>query len=395
MFQTLSPAVADPILSVAEAFRADPRPHKLDLGIGVYRDGQGRTPVMAAVRLAEQALAAAQPSKTYLGLGGNERFNQAVAKLALGEQAESAGWLTLQTPGASGGLRLLADLIAAARPAARVRISDPSYVNHAPIMRAAGLEVSFYPYLDAAGGTLRRDAFFDAVAGLGADDVLLLHGCCHNPSGVDLALADWQRLAGMAAAQGFLPFVDLAYQGFGDGLEADAAGLRLLAAAVPEMLAVYSCSKHFGLYRERTGAALVKSADPARVRGKLFELARRSYTMPPDHGAEVVAAIMGSSELSWVWREELEGMRQRVLGSREALADALAARGTPVEALRAHRGMFSMLPLDAAAIARLRDEFAVYLVAGGRINLAGLDESRLDELADALAVALREQAAAA
>ncbi|GLR14573.1 aromatic amino acid aminotransferase [Chitinimonas prasina] len=385
MFQNLSPAAVDPILSVAEAFRADGRTHKLDLGVGVYRDAAGNTPVMAAVREAEQQLAANQPSKSYVGLAGNLRFNRCVEQLVLGQEADASAWVTIQTPGASGALRLVADLIAASRRHAKVWISDPSYVNHAPIMQAAGLAVERYPYLDVATGTLRREAFLEAVAGLGQDDVLLLHGCCHNPSGLDLTLADWQAIATMAQAQGFLPFVDMAYQGFGDGLEQDAAGLRVLAAACPEMLLVYSCSKHFGLYRERTGAAMVKSAQPALVRGKLFELARRSYTMPPDHGAEIVAMIMASDDLRASWQVELEAMRLRMLASRDRLATALAQRGLAADYLRKHKGMFSMLPLSDAAIARLRDEFAIYLVAGGRINLAGLDESRIDELADAVA----------
>ncbi|PHV12599.1 amino acid aminotransferase [Chitinimonas sp. BJB300] len=383
MFQNLVPAAIDPILSVAEAFREDPRPHKLDLGVGVYRDVSGNTPVMAAVRQAERWLVQVQTSKSYIGLAGNLRFNQAVTQLVLGH-AEPAGWFTLQTPGASGGLRLLADLIAASRPTATVWISDPSYVNHAPIMRAAGLQVGQYPYLDATDGSLRREAFFSAVAGMGKGDVLLLHGCCHNPSGVDLEMADWQRLAGMVTRQGFVPFVDLAYHGFGAGLEQDTAGLRLLADASEEMLVVYSCSKHFGLYRERTGAALVKSAEPARLKAKLFELARHSYTMPPDHGAEVVAIIMESSELAALWRNELDTMRERIQSTRDQLANALAKRGMAVDNLRRHKGMFSMLPLGEGGIAQLRNDAAIYIVAGGRINLAGLDPDKIDMLADAV-----------
>ncbi|MGQ5522050.1 amino acid aminotransferase [Chitinimonas sp. PSY-7] len=383
MFQNLAPAAVDPILSVAEAFRADPRPHKLDLGVGVYRDANGNTPVMTAVRYAEQQLAQTQTSKSYVGLGGNMRFSRVVTQLILGN-AEPTGWFTMQTPGASGGLRLLADLIAASRPNATVWISDPSYVNHAPIMRAAGLRVASYPYLDVASGGLRREAFFEAVAGLGQDDVLLLHGCCHNPSGVDLEIDDWQQLASMVSQQGFLPFVDLAYQGFGDGLEQDAAGLRLLADASEEMLVVYSCSKHFGLYRERTGAALVKSAGSKQVQGKLFELARRSYTMPPDHGAEVVAMIIESAELTALWHSELYAMRQRVQSTRHQLADALSTNGMEAEYLCHHKGMFSMLPLSEASIARLRDDAAIYIVAGGRINLAGLAPNKIDTLAEAI-----------
>lgn len=392
MFDTLAPVPADPILSVAERFRHDPRPNKMDLSVGVYRDEHGITPVMAAVREAERRLLAEQTTKAYVGMAGNARFNRAVEQLVLGEQADTARWTTLQTPGGSGALRLLAELIAASRPDATIWISDPSYVNHAQIMRSAGLSVRFYPYLDPRDNTLRRDAFFDTVAGLGPQDVLLLHGCCHNPSGVDLALADWQRLAGMATTRGFIPFVDMAYQGFGDGIEQDAAGLRLLADAVDEMLVVYSCSKHFGLYRERTGAALVRASSPDRaplIRDKLFEIARRNYTMPPDHGAELVARIMDSAELTAMWRTELDAMRQRVLDNRDRLATALAERGVDASYLRQHRGMFSMLPLDDAQIAALREQHGVYIVGGGRTNLAGVDAERVEELAAALAAVMR------
>lgn len=388
MFDTLSPAAADPILSVVEAFRADARPHKLDLSVGVYRDAQGQTPVMAAVKAAERALCEAQASKSYLGLAGNTAFLDAVMQLCLPAEREAARWTAIQTPGASGALRLLADLLAATRPGLTVWISDPSYVNHAPILRAAGLQVTSYPYLDVASGSLRRDALFDTLAGLGPDDVLLLHGCCHNPSGVELSLADWQRIAGMASRQGFLPWVDLAYQGFGDGLEADAAGLQILARALPQLLVAYSCSKHFGLYRERTGAAMLLSRSAAsaqRVQGKLFELARRSYSMAPDHGAEVVARILASPALTQQWHEELDGMRARIVRIRSRLADALAAQGLDGERLRRHKGMFSMLPLSPAQVDRLRVEHAIYLVGGGRLNLAGLDETRCDDLAVALA----------
>lgn len=391
MLETLAPAAVDPILSVAEAFRADPRPHKLDLSVGVYRDAQGRTPVMAAVHAAERALWEEETTKSYVGLAGNLRFLDAVMQLTLPAERDTARWTAMQTPGGSGALRLVADLVAAGRPEATVWLSDPSYANHAPIMRAAGLKVESYPYLDAATGLLRRDAMFDALAGLGPNDVVLLHGCCHNPSGIDLTAADWHRLAEMAVKQGFIPFVDLAYQGFGESVEADAEGIRVLARAVPEMLVVYSCSKHFGLYRERTGAALVLSANAdtaARVRGKLFELARRSYTMPPDHGAELVARIVESPELAQQWRSELESMRGRILRIRHGLADAMAKQGVDGERLRVHRGMFSMLPLDTAQIARLREERAVYVVGGGRINLAGLDEARIDELAAHLAAVM-------
>jgi aspartate/tyrosine/aromatic aminotransferase len=346
---------------------------------------------MAAVRAADQQRWQQQDSKAYLGLAGNGRFLDAVMQLALPADRDAPRWTAIQTPGASGALRLMADLIASSRPGSTVWISDPSYVNHAPIMRAAGLAVQTYPYLDPVSGGVRRDAMFDELAGLGQNDVLLLHGCCHNPSGADLSPADWQRLAGMASRQGFTPLVDLAYQGFGEGLHDDVAGLATLTRAVEQMMVVYSCSKHFGLYRERTGAALVlsRNADVAgRLRGRLFELVRRSYSMAPDYGAELVARIVQTPTLYEMWCVELDTMRQRIVASRHALADALARRGVDGERLRHHRGMFSMLPLDAAQLAHLREAFAVYAVAGGRINLAGLSAANVERVAESLATVL-------
>ncbi|WP_137938163.1 aromatic amino acid transaminase [Chitinivorax sp. B] len=385
MFNSLPIPAADPILSVAEAFRHDTREHKLDLGIGVYRDTNGQTPVMGAVKAAAITLANEQASKSYIGPAGNPRFNQAVMNLMLGPAYDAAAWVTVQTPGASGGLRLLADLIAASQPQACVWLSNPSYVNHAPIMQAAGLRVASYPYLNENRTQLDRDGFFDTIRQLGPRDVVLLHGCCHNPSGVDLNKSDWRQLASMASAQGFIPFVDLAYQGFGEGLQEDAMGLQILAEAADQMLAVYSCSKHFGLYRERTGAALVKSADPQRLRSKLFELARRQYTMPPDHGAEIVARIMESDTLRHCWQAELVAMRHQIIHTRHLLAQALNVHGIDAGYLRQHKGMFSMLPLNDMTIDQLRHDSAIYLVAGGRINLAGLPHNRINDLAVALA----------
>ncbi|MBB5017239.1 aspartate/tyrosine/aromatic aminotransferase [Chitinivorax tropicus] len=385
MFHHLPPAVIDPILSVAEAFQHDSRPNKLDLSIGVYRDTLGHTPIMRAVKTAAIALASEQRTKSYLGPAGNLQFNAAITRLMLGQAAPTDQWVTVQTPGASGGLRLLADLIAASRPHATVWISNPSYANHAPIMQAAGLTVRHYPYLDAEMRSLDRAAFFDHVRQLGLDDVLLVHGSCHNPSGVDLEPADWQMLAGLASRQGFVPFIDMAYQGFGDGLEADAGGLRIMDQACEQLLAVYSCSKHFGLYRERTGAALVKGRQPSLIRHKLFELARRQYTMPPDHGAEIVARILTDAALRQDWEVELAAMRQRILQTRHALVNALAKYDMNARHLLAHRGMFSMLPLSEPTLEALRAQAAIYLIKGGRINLAGLPVDQTDRLAQAIA----------
>lgn len=389
MFEQLTEGAKDPILSLSVAFREDPRPERIDLGIGVYRNSVGETPIMAAVRAAQLELAQSQTTKSYVGLTGNETFNNAMLDLLLGECGARQRAVAIQTPGASGALRLLADLIRMARPGARVWMSDPSYVNHAPIMRAAGLEVAFFPYFDAANKGVRGDEMMAALAAAGPGDVVLLHGSCHNPTGADLTLEQWQTLARMAERQGFMPFVDVAYQGFGESLEADVAGLRLLAEAVPELVIATSCSKNFGLYRERVGAAVVIANSPnqgAIARGRLQEIARTTYTMPPDFGAALVAQVLTDPVLRQSWQAELVAMQQRIAGLRQQLAAALrqASGDSTFDYVARHRGMFSMTALSAEAIARLRDDWALYVVPGGRINIAGLREEQIPRVAAAL-----------
>lgn len=389
MFEQLTEGAKDPILSLSVAFREDPRPERIDLGIGVYRNSVGETPIMAAVRAAQLELAQSQTTKSYVGLTGNETFNNAMLDLLLGECGARQRAVAIQTPGASGALRLLADLIRMARPGARVWMSDPSYVNHAPIMRAAGLEVAFFPYFDAASKGVRGDEMMAALAVAGPGDVVLLHGSCHNPTGADLTLEQWQTLARMAERQGFMPFVDVAYQGFGESLEADVAGLRLLAEAVPELVIATSCSKNFGLYRERVGAAVVIANSPnqgAIARGRLQEIARTTYTMPPDFGAALVAQVLTDPVLRQSWQAELVAMQQRIAGLRQQLAAALrqASGDSTFDYVARHRGMFSMTALSAEAIARLRDDWALYVVPGGRINIAGLREEQIPRVAAAL-----------
>lgn len=387
MFNRLGPAIDDPILSIAAAFQQDRRTDKIDLSVGVYRNNEGVTPVMAAVKQAETELLAQQQTKAYVGLAGNLRFSQAVNTLIGVDNDTASRLVTLQTPGGSGALRLLADLIYATNPQATIWLSTPSYANHGPIMETAGLKVNYYPYLDKVSGDLDRDGMFSTLKQLGPDDILLLHGCCHNPSGADLTPDDWQQLLQMANQQGFIPFVDMAYHGLGNGLEQDGYGLRQVLSQCPQAIATYSCSKHFGLYRERTGAALVLSENAetaAKVRGKLFELARRTYTMPPDHGAEIVARIVESPALYQNWHDELQQMRYRVKGIREQLCRLLADKGVDLPQLTLHNGMFSTLNVSDPQVDALRTEYGVYMVKGGRINVAGISESQLARLADAL-----------
>ncbi len=389
MFEQLTEGAKDPILSLSVAFREDPRPERIDLGIGVYRNSAGDTPIMAAVRVAQQELAHSQTTKSYVGLTGNEAFNSAMLDLLLGDSAARQRAVAIQTPGASGALRLLADLIRMARPGATVWMSDPSYVNHAPIMRAAGLKVAFYPYFDALSKGIRVDEMMAALAAAGRDDVVLLHGSCHNPTGADLPFEQWQTLAQMAARQGFMPFVDVAYQGFGESLDGDVAGLRLLADAVPELVIATSCSKNFGLYRERVGAAVVIANSPTQgaiARGRLQEIARTTYTMPPDFGAALVARVLTDPVLRQSWQAELVAMQQRIAGLRQQLAVELRqlSGGNSFDYVARHRGMFSMTALSAEAIVQLRDDWAIYVVPGGRINIAGLREEQIPRLAQAL-----------
>lgn len=394
MLATLATVAPDPLWGLTAAFRADPRPHKVDLVVGVYRDDSGQTPVMAAVKAAEERLAAAGASKAYRGLAGNADFNVGLATLLLGNDVgRLARQHTMQTVGGTGALRLLADFIAVASPGARVWVSDPGYVNHVPIMRAAGLAVDCYRW-HAEGGVLDADAMFADLWAARAGDVVLLHGCCHNPTGIDMSMEVWQTVAERCAKQGLIPLVDMAYLGLADGLEQDAAGLRLLVDALDTVLVAASCSKSMGLYCERTGAAMVIGKNRAALQpvgGVLERITRSNYSMPPDHGAAIVAAILGDAALTASWRNELEHMRQRIVGNRRRLDGALASLGAPValQNLSRHKGMFSMLPLDADAMERLRADHAIYGTQGGRINIAGLAPEQIDRVAGALvAVAL-------
>ncbi|KKD59756.1 aromatic amino acid aminotransferase [Grimontia sp. AD028] len=389
MLDLLSPALQDPILSLSVAFREDNRAEKMDLGIGVYKDSQGNTPIMKAVKAAQQQLAESQTTKSYVGLAGSEAYNQAMTDLLLKGTDGYSRSAAVQTPGASGALRMLADLMYLAKPITTVWISNPSYVNHKPVMEAAGLTVKFYPYFNAETKQVDADAMIDALSKAGPDDVVLLHGCCHNPTGADIRSEHWQAINELAQKNGFTPFVDIAYQGFGDGLEEDANGLRLLADSVEEMLIATSCSKNFGLYRERTGAAIVigKNAQEAgNAKGRILQLARSTYTMPPDHGAAIVETILTSNELTQQWKDELDAMRGRIITLREGLSAALAKRtgDERFDFIKEHKGMFSMLGLSQDQVAQLRSDFGIYAVGDSRINVAGLTESRIDYLADAL-----------
>lgn len=390
MLSTLSLTPADPILQLAADFRADPRETKLDLGVGVYKDNTGLTVIPRAVKLAEAQLLEAQDTKSYVGLLGDTAFSGAMADLVIGADKPDDRLSTIQTPGGGGALWILMSLVAKAKPDATIWVSTPTWGNHKSIAAGVGLPVREYAYFDAPTRAVDFDKMVADLKDAGPDDVIILHGCCHNPTGANLTGAQWDVLTDMALAQGFLPFIDIAYQGFGDGLSEDAAGMRAMAARVPEMLIAASCSKNFALYRDRVGCAMVMSPDAAQakiVEANLKTLMRISISMPPDHGAAVVRMILNDPALRGVWETELTAMRTRMLSLRQSLAEALRSRTNSdrFDFIADHRGMFSLMGATPEQVATLRDEHGIYLIGDSRMNIAGLKEDRLDEVAAAFA----------
>ncbi|TXY01898.1 amino acid aminotransferase [Vibrio mimicus] len=389
MFAHLPAPVLDPILSLSVAFRNDPRPEKVDLGIGVYKNSLGETPIMRAVAMAQDKVVASQKTKSYVGLAGCEEFNQSMMHLVLGSTLDSERTIAIQTPGASGALRMLGDLMKVAQPETTVWITDPSYVNHKPVMEAAGLKVRYYHYFSRDTKMVDAEQMLADLAQAGPKDVVLLHGCCHNPTGADIDFTAWQAITDLAQKNGFIPFVDIAYQGFGDGLDQDAQGLRYMAERMEEMLITTSCSKNFGLYRERTGAAIVigkNQQDVTNARGKMLTLARSTYTMPPDHGAALVKTVLRDEQLTAIWKQELSEMQQRLLSLRKNLCNELRNQHNTrqFDFIESHRGMFTVLGFSAEQMSRLREEFAIYGVADGRINIAGLTEKDIPYVANSI-----------
>lgn len=392
MFETLTAPLPDQIIRLMRAYAEDPRPDKIDLGVGVYRTETGETPVMAAVRAAQDRLCRTETTKSYVALTGDPAFLAALSDLVLGPVP--AGRLAAAaTPGGTGALRQALELVRRARPGARVWVSAPSWPNHAAILDAVGLAWTGYRYHDGAGG-LDPEGMLADLAQMAPGDVVLLHGCCHNPTGIDPGPADWQALARLIASRGAVPLVDLAYLGLGDGPEEDAAGLRLLAATLPEILVAVSGSKSFGLYRDRVGAVLALCGEGAAeaVQATLATLNRQNFAFPPDHGARLVTLVLSDPALRTLWDAELSAMRARVQAMRQALAGALAAEtGTDRFAfLTRHRGMFSLIGATPEQVAQLRRTQGIYMVGDGRINLAGLRADQIGRLARALARTLTQ-----
>lgn len=389
MFDGLSAVPDDPLLRLIAEFREDLRPEKIDLGVGVYRNADGATPVMAAVKAAEAELLTSQGSKAYLGLAGDQEYLDALRNLTFATSRFDHNRLTsIQTPGGSGALRLASDLFYGLASAPIVFVGAPSWANHLPIFEAAGLETDSYSYIDPESGEVNRDVMFETLSSAPAKSIFLFQGCCHNPTGLDLTDEDWSQAAQICRDSGVIPLIDVAYNGLGKGLDHDMKGVCALLDNVPRAFVAVSCSKNFGLYRERAGAlyALAESQKEAEVlRSNLFAIARTSYSMPPDHGAAVVKTILRKPSLEKMWREELSGMTDRIYGIREQTARAFAGAELPYDRLEQDRGMFSCLPLSAEQIVRLRSEHAIYMAGNGRINIAGLREDAIDRFALALA----------
>ncbi|MBV4546971.1 amino acid aminotransferase [Pseudomonas triticicola] len=395
-FDAIGRVPGDPILGLMEAYALDANPRKFDLGVGVYKDAQGLTPIPEAVKIAEARLVESQDTKTYIGGHGNPLFGKVINELVLGADSQliteqRAG--ATQTPGGTGALRLAADFIAQCLPGKGVWLSNPTWPIHETIFAAAKVKVSHYPYV-GSDNRLDVEAMLAVLREVPKGDVVLLHACCHNPTGFDLSHDDWKRVLEVVRSRDLLPLIDFAYQGFGDGLEQDAWSTRLFAAQVPELLITSSCSKNFGLYRDRTGALIVcaTSADKLiDIRSQLANIARNLWSTPPDHGAAVVATILADPELKARWADEVEAMRLRIAQLRSGLVEALEPHGLRERFahIGVQRGMFSYTGLSPEQVKTLRERHSVYMVSSGRANVAGIDATRLALLADAIADACK------
>ncbi|MDZ4134135.1 MAG: amino acid aminotransferase [Paracoccaceae bacterium] len=394
MLNALNPQPQDKILQLIQMFKDDPRPVKIDLGVGVYKDASGLTPVMRAVKAAEKTLWETEVTKAYTGLAGDPAFNTAMARMILAKTVPEDRIASVATPGGTGAIRQALELIKLAAPTATVWISDPTWPNHPSILRYLGMAMQEYRYFDAATGAVDFDGMLTDLGRVKSGDVVLLHGCCHNPTGANLTLPQWAAVADLLNTRAAIPLIDLAYQGFGDGLEADAAPTRLIAAACPELLIAASCSKNFGIYRERTGVLMALSPEAAMratTQGNLAFLNRQNYSFPPDHGARLVTMILADPALTIDWKAELEAVRLNMLALRQSLADALRAETNSdrFDFTGTHRGMFSRLGLPPDQVETLRRDHGIYMVGDSRINIAGLNTTTVPILARAVAGVIR------
>ncbi len=398
MFEALNPLPQDPILAMMARYQRDEDPRKLDLGIGVYKDEQGNTPIMQAVQKAEQLLLLKETTKSYMGPAGSAGFNRLIAELVFGKKHQvikDNRVISAQTPGGCGALRMGAEFLRGLNDTSRIWVSTPTWANHLPLLGGAGLEIAEYPYYDYAEKTLQFDAMMATLEKASAGDFVLIHGCCHNPSGADLSREQWQAVAALLERKGLIPFIDMAYQGLGDGLAEDAYGVRLLADRLPEMLVATSCSKNFGLYRERTGTLFLIGANAehtANAGSQLFSKIRSHYSMPPSHGAAIVETILGDYKLSHLWQQELQEMRERIQYLRRSLVRKLANAGVDRDFsfIQQQYGMFSFLGITPEQVEQLRIKYSIYMIESSRMNVAGLNDKRMDDFVSALAEVLQQ-----
>ncbi|MDI5837741.1 amino acid aminotransferase [Shewanella xiamenensis] len=396
MFNSLIAMPADPILGLLTQYREDTHPQKVDLGVGVYKDPAGNTPILNCVKKAEKFRLETETTKVYIGPTGSPQFNTLMTQLAFGSDHSAiiANRIrTVSTPGGTGALRVAGDFIKRCNPNAVLWVSDPTWANHTGLFEAAGITVKTYPYYDYDSKSLKFEEMLAALSQVSPDDVVLLHACCHNPSGMDLTTDQWDKVVTLTKEQGFTPLIDMAYQGFGDGVDIDAYGVRKMAAAVDNMILCSSCSKNFGLYRERIGSCSViaKDANTANIaQSVLLYVVRCLYSMPPAHGAAIVETILGSKELTQEWLDELKVMRDRINGNRAILVEKLKANGVERDFsfIARQKGMFSFLGVNPEQVARLQKEFSIYMVGSSRISIAGISEDNVDYLAMSIAKVL-------
>lgn len=396
MFNSLIAMPADPILGLLTQYREDTHPQKVDLGVGVYKDPAGNTPILNCVKKAEKFRLETETTKVYIGPTGSPQFNTLITQLAFGSDHSAiiANRIrTVSTPGGTGALRVAGDFIKRCNPNAVLWVSDPTWANHTGLFEAAGITVKTYPYYDYDSKSLKFDEMLAALSQVSPDDVVLFHACCHNPSGMDLTTEQWDKVVALTKEQGFTPLIDMAYQGFGDGVDIDAYGVRKMAAAVDSMILCSSCSKNFGLYRERIGSCSViaKDANTANIaQSVLLYVVRCLYSMPPAHGAAIVETILGSKELTQEWLDELKVMRDRINGNRAILVEKLKANGVERDFsfIARQKGMFSFLGVNPEQVARLQKEFSIYMVGSSRISIAGISEDNVDYLAKSIAKVL-------
>jgi aspartate aminotransferase len=392
MFEHLATLPADPILGLMSLFRNDTNPNKVDLGVGVYKNEDGETPVLASVLAAETRLLSQQVSKAYVSPAGNPAFNAAMSALLLGKSSALAEgrFAAVQTPGGCGALRVAAELIKVANPSATIWVSNPTWGNHIPLLGNAGLAIRQYPYFDAATSSVDFPAMMSSLAEVKAGDLVLLHGCCHNPTGADLSPEQWRQIAVLAQEIGFTPFVDMAYQGFADDIEGDAYSLRYLAENLPEVVVAASCSKNFGVYRDRVGLVGLLAANPGSATAAVTHMqsiVRGIYSMPPDHGAALVAEVLNDPQLRTLWEAEVAEMRGRINDLRATFSAAMRARlGTNrFDFVQRQKGMFSFLGLSEAEVIRLRAEYSIYMLNSSRASISGFNSANLDYVCDAIA----------